>query len=711
MLENARKILKDKFGYEAFRRGQEDIIRKIMDRQDTLGIMPTGGGKSMCYQIPALLFPGITIVISPLISLMKDQVDALDREGIPATLINSSLTQVEVRTRMEEVEQGSYKLIYLAPERLESQFFIDWLNRLPVEFIAVDEAHCISQWGHDFRPSYRLIKTMIDALHKKPVVIALTATATPEVTEDICQLLAINEENVVKTGFARDNLFFQVIKGQDKLRYIDSYLKQNTTESGIIYAATRKTVEQLFQSLKKKGYKVGKYHAGLTEAERKGQQDAFLYDEIHVMVATSAFGMGINKSNVHYVIHYQMPKNIEAYYQEAGRAGRDGVKSECVLLFASQDVHIQKFFIEQSEMLPIQKSLEFDKLQKMVGYCHTESCLQEYILAYFGTEETAPCGHCGNCKDDRESIDVTREAQMVLSCVKRLNERFGKSVVAMVLTGSESQKIKQFHFNRLPTYGLMHEKKQKEVTEFIDFLTAEEYLRPTNGAYPVLTLTSRAVGVLNGANAVYKKEHQQAKSIVAADKLFEILRRRRREIAQKEGIPPYLIFSDATLRELSAYKPKDDKELLDIKGIGQQKLERYGAEFLAAIAEYQSGSATVPAMSIDLSGIADKERAHHMTFALYEKGLSVERIAVERGLSEVTIQKHLIKCDEEGLHVRWNDFIEPKYEVMIIAVIEKVGAEKLKPIKEALPEEITYFMIRAVLQKIRKNSGIYRDDE
>lgn len=498
--------------------------------------------------------------------------------------------------------------------------------------------------------------------------------------------MEIDHANVIKTGFARENLFFQVVKGQDRFSYIDSYLKTNSTESGIIYAATRKTVEQLYDALRKKGYKVGKYHAGMSEGERKRQQDAFLYDEITVMVATSAFGMGINKSNVHYVIHYQMPKNIEAYYQEAGRAGRDGVDSECILLYSAQDVHIQKFFIEQSEMLPAQKDSEFEKLQKMVGYCHTESCLQEYILTYFGDAGAGTCGHCGNCKDDRHSIDITREAQMVMSCVKRMNERFGKSLVAMVLTGSGSQKIKQFRFDQLPTYGLMKNVSQKQVTELIDYLTAEEYLRPTNGAYPVLTLTEQALSVLKGETEVYKKEAVQAKTFVVVDGLFEELRQLRRKIAGEEGIPPYLIFSDATLREMGSVRPTNENELLNIKGIGRQKCERYGEAFLVAIENYSDTH-------------TDDGKTHHITFDLYKKGLTLEKMAAERELSVVTIQKHLVKCSEEGLTVEWDDFIQPEYEGLIQEAIDKVGGEKLKPIKEALPEEIDYFMIQAVLQK------------
>ncbi|MFL6556258.1 MAG: DNA helicase RecQ, partial [Bacillus sp. (in: firmicutes)] len=454
MFEKALPLLESHFGYSSFRIGQEQAIRSVLSGQNTITVMPTGGGKSICYQIPALVLPGTTIVISPLISLMKDQVDALIQVGIPATFINSSLSYGEANKRMQEAIQGKYKLLYLAPERLESQDFLEDLYSMEIPLVAVDEAHCISQWGHDFRPSYRHIQELIHRLPQSPMVLALTATATPKVREDICDLLGIDEDNTIITGFERENLSFTVIKGQDRDKFIRDYLKRNDKEAGIIYAATRKNVDQLYEKLLKANIKAARYHAGMGDVERNREQERFLADDATVMVATSAFGMGIDKSNIRYVIHYQQPKNMESYYQEAGRAGRDGLKSECILLHSSQDVQIQRFLIDQSSDRS-RMTQELEKLQQMVDYCHTDNCLQEFILRYFGETETTTCGRCGNCLDTRTSIDVTKEAQMVMSCVIRMGQRFGKTITAQVLTGSKNKKVTEMGFERLPTYGIM----------------------------------------------------------------------------------------------------------------------------------------------------------------------------------------------------------------------------------------------------------------
>ncbi|MBM7644629.1 ATP-dependent DNA helicase RecQ [Scopulibacillus daqui] len=710
MLDQALKILKDTFGYDSFRNGQAEIIQNLLEGRDTVGIMPTGGGKSICYQIPALILPGVTLVVSPLISLMKDQVDALEKEGVPAAFINSSISASDVRDRLNGAMEGRYKIIYIAPERLESAAFLDWLNNVNLSLIAVDEAHCMSQWGHDFRPSYLLIKKMIDRIHAKPVIAALTATATPKVTRDICDMLNIPAENVTATGFERDNLFFQVIKGQDRDRFLESYINKNRSHSGIIYAATRREAERLHAFLIKQNINAGKYHAGMAEQERNDNQERFLYDDLTVMVATSAFGMGINKSNVRYVIHYNIPRNIESYYQEAGRAGRDGEESECILLFAAQDIQIQKFLIDQSEMDEERKRHEYDKLQQMAGYCHTEACLQQYILKYFGDRDAKGCGHCGNCTDKRESVDVTRDAQMVFSCIKRMKERFGKTLIAKVLTGSSDRKIQSFGFDKLSTFGIMSDRTQKQVSELIDYLTAEQYLLPTGGHYPVLGLTSKAVEVLLGKRSVLRKENVQAKQFVVQDALFERLRKIRKEIADAEQVPPFVIFSDATLKEMGAKLPVNEQALLNVKGIGKQKLELYGQTFINEIQDYctENGIAQPEPSLVSPEPQAkiknsSKEKSHHITYQMFSEGLSIQEIANARGLSTTTVESHLIRSAEDGFEIDWGQFIDKALEPLIAKSVEEAGTERLTPIKQRLPEEVSYFMIRAYLQKnIRK---------
>lgn len=579
-------LLKEKFGYDEFRQGQEEIINHVLHKENVLGIMPTGGGKSICYQLPALLLENLTLVISPLISLMKDQVDALNMMGIPATFINSTITQQEMNKRVQMAVNREVKLLYVAPERLESFDFQQLLLHVPIDLLAVDEAHCISQWGHDFRPSYLRLAAIIEEFQQQPSVIALTATATPQVAEDILDQLHIPKDNQVQTGFARENLSFQVVKDQNRDVFLLEYLKLNQGQSGIVYASTRKEVERIYHLLHSKKVAVGMYHGGMNEGDRNHNQEEFLFDKIQVMVATNAFGMGINKSNVRFVIHAQIPGNIESYYQEAGRAGRDGLPSDAILLYAPQDLQIQQYFIDQSEMTIDYKQKEYMKLREMSQYANAQMCLQKFILRYFG-EKGSDCGRCSNCLDEHELVDITVDVQKVLSCVKRMGEKFGKGLVGKVLTGSKDQKIDQWHFDRLPTYGLMKDRTQKEVNQLIDYLTAERYLNPSDGQYPLLSVSPIGIQVLLGKQTVFRKEDQRVRKVVVNDGLFETLRELRMDLAQEASVPPYLIFSDSTLKEMCEKLPESSIQLLQVKGVGQNKLEKYGEKFLAAIESFK----------------------------------------------------------------------------------------------------------------------------
>ncbi|ALL24279.1 DNA helicase RecQ [Bacillus anthracis] len=705
MFTKAQELLASYFGYSSFRRGQDETIKNVLDGKDTVCIMPTGGGKSICYQIPALVFEGTTLVISPLISLMKDQVDTLVQNGISATYINSSISIAEANQRIQLAKQGHYKLLYVAPERLDSMEFVDQLIDMKIPMIAIDEAHCISQWGHDFRPSYLHIHRILDYLPEKPLVLALTATATPQVRDDICNTLGINQENTIMTTFERENLSFSVIKGQDRNAYLADYIRQNQKESGIIYAATRKVVDQLYEDLMKAGVSVSKYHAGMSDNDRNEQQELFLRDEVSVMVATSAFGMGIDKSNIRYVIHYQLPKNMESYYQEAGRAGRDGLDSACILLYSSQDVQVQRFLIDQSTG-ESRFSNELEKLQNMTDYCHTEQCLQSFILQYFGEEPKEDCGRCGNCTDDRESIDVTRESQMVLSCMIRTNQRFGKQMIAQVLTGSKNKKVIEFNFHTLPTYGLLSNRSVKEVSEFIEFLISDELIAVEHGTYPTLKVTEKGKEVLLGKENVLRKERVETRQIVQDHPLFEVLREVRKEIAQGEGVPPFVIFSDQTLKDMCAKMPQSDSELLTVKGIGEHKLVKYGSHFLQAVQHFIDENPNY-AETIKTEVVSERKKSgkasansHLETYEMYKQGIDLDEIAKERGLSRQTIENHLIRCFEDGMEVDWNSFVPAEYEQLIETAVQNADGG-LKSIKEQLPNEVSYFMIRAYLQ-IRK---------
>ncbi|EEK44556.1 DNA helicase RecQ [Bacillus paranthracis] len=705
MFTKAQELLASYFGYSSFRRGQDETIKNVLDGKDTVCIMPTGGGKSICYQIPALVFEGTTLVISPLISLMKDQVDTLVQNGISATYINSSISITEANQRIQLAKQGHYKLLYVAPERLDSMEFVDQLIDMKIPMIAIDEAHCISQWGHDFRPSYLHIHRILDYLPEKPLVLALTATATPQVRDDICNTLGINQENTIMTTFERENLSFSVIKGQDRNAYLADYIRQNQKESGIIYAATRKVVDQLYEDLMKAGVSVSKYHAGMSDNDRNEQQELFLRDEVSVMVATSAFGMGIDKSNIRYVIHYQLPKNMESYYQEAGRAGRDGLDSACILLYSSQDVQVQRFLIDQSTG-ESRFSNELEKLQNMTDYCHTEQCLQSFILQYFGEEPKEDCGRCGNCTDDRESIDVTRESQMVLSCMIRTNQRFGKQMIAQVLTGSKNKKVIEFNFHTLPTYGLLSNRSVKEVSEFIEFLISDELIAVEHGTYPTLKVTEKGKEVLLGKENVLRKERVETRQIVQDHPLFEVLREVRKEIAQGEGVPPFVIFSDQTLKDMCAKMPQSNSELLTVKGIGEHKLVKYGSHFLQAVQHFIEENPNY-AETIKTEVMTERKKpgkasanSHLETYEMYKQGINLDEIAKERGLSRQTIENHLIRCFEDGMEVDWNSFVPAEYEQLIETAVQNADGG-LKSIKEQLPNEVSYFMIRAYLQ-IRK---------
>ncbi|WP_088362605.1 DNA helicase RecQ [Bacillus cereus] len=705
MFTKAQELLASYFGYSSFRRGQDETIKNVLDGKDTVCIMPTGGGKSICYQIPALVFEGTTLVISPLISLMKDQVDTLVQNGISATYINSSISIAEANQRIQLAKQGHYKLLYVAPERLDSMEFVDQLIDMKIPMIAIDEAHCISQWGHDFRPSYLHIHRILDYLPEKPLVLALTATATPQVRDDICNTLEINQENTIMTTFERENLSFSVIKGQDRNAYLADYIRQNQKESGIIYAATRKVVDQLYEDLMKAGVSVSKYHAGMSDIDRNEQQELFLRDEVSVMVATSAFGMGIDKSNIRYVIHYQLPKNMESYYQEAGRAGRDGLDSTCILLYSSQDVQVQRFLIDQSTG-ESRFSNELEKLQNMTDYCHTEQCLQSFILQYFGEEPKEDCGRCGNCTDNRESIDVTRESQMVLSCMIRTNQRFGKQMIAQVLTGSKNKKVIEFKFHTLPTYGLLSNRSVKEVSEFIEFLISDELIAVEHGTYPTLKVTEKGKEVLLGKENVLRKERVETRQIVQDHPLFEVLREVRKEIAQGEGVPPFVIFSDQTLKDMCVKMPQSDSELLTVKGIGEHKLVKYGSHFLQAVQHFIEENPNY-AETIKTEVVSERKKSgkasansHLETYEMYKQGIDLNEIAKERNLSRQTIENHLIRCYEDGMEVDWHSFVPAEYESLIETAVQNADGG-LKSIKEQLPNEVSYFMIRAYLQ-IRK---------
>lgn len=704
MLGEAEKVLRRYFGYPAFREGQANMIRCILERHDAFAIMPTGAGKSICYQVPALMFSEMTLVVSPLISLMKDQVDALNSLGIAATYINSSLSKREVTRRIAEAKAEKYRLIYVAPERLESEEFIQLLQTLQIGLLAIDEAHCVSQWGHDFRPSYRQIIQFVNRLPTRPVMAAFTATATAEVKEDVIKLLGLNQPQVYVSGFDRPNLSFSVVRGQNKDQFIMDYLAAHPGDSGIIYAATRKEVDKLSEMLNRRNYRAGKYHAGMNDSEREKVQESFVYDNIQLMVATNAFGMGIDKSNVRFVIHYNLPKNMESYYQEAGRAGRDGEPGECTLLFSPQDIVIQKFLIEQSVYSPVRKKNEFKKLQTMIDYVHTSKCLRRFILEYFEEAGVAEqCGNCGNCCADYVLSDITTDAQKVFSCIARMREQYGVTMIAEVLKGAKTKRISQFRFNKLPTYGIMAQRTTTEIKDLINLLIAEGYLQLTESAYPVVKLQSKAHEVLKDQAAVVQRKVVQQEVVRETQGLFEQLRQLRKQIAEREGVAPYIVFSDSALREMCRLLPVDLETFSKVRGVGERKLHKYGFEFMDVITAYRSTLAATgnhPKVSgLSRSTEQREPPSHIQTFDRFKSGQSLAEIAAERQLTVATIQGHLLRCAEEGLAVNWDRLISSDEEQLVLEQIRKLATIKVGRLKEALPESVDYFTIRAVIAK------------
>ncbi len=584
-------ILHKYYGYTSFRKGQENIITSIINKEDVLAIIPTGGGKSICYQVPALCLDGITIVISPLISLMKDQVDALKTMGVKARLINSSLSNSEYNEALEEIENDECKIIYIAPERLDSMDFVNIIRGKNISQVAIDEAHCVSQWGHDFRVSYKKIPYFINRLDKRPIVTAFTATASNEVREDIINILNLHNPAVYITGFDRENLSINIVKSSSKNKYTLDYVENHKNESGIIYASTRKEVETIYEGLLKRNYSVAKYHAGLSNEARKEYQENFINDDIKIMIATNAFGMGIDKPNIRWVLHYNMPQSIENYYQEIGRAGRDGEDSECVLLFSPGDVHTQKYLVEVGIENPERKRVQYKKLQQMVDLVYSNTCYRKNILNYFGEIFLDDCNNCSNCLNEGEVVDKTLDAQKVISCIARMKRSFGATMIIDVLRGSKNKKVLDLGFDTLTTYGIMKNYSNEDLKTFINTLVSHGFLDVVEnigprGSFPTIKLNEQSLKVIRQEIKVEFKEDKVTKSRYVENELYEMLVSLRSEIAKEEGIAPYMVFGDATLKNMASVYATNKEEMLNISGVGQIKYEKYGKRFEDIIEKY-----------------------------------------------------------------------------------------------------------------------------
>jgi len=595
------EVLKKYFGYESFREGQQELITNILERHDVLGIMPTGAGKSICYQVPAVMLEGITLVISPLISLMKDQVGTLNEAGIRAAYLNSSLSYAQYRKALSLARGYTYKIIYVAPERLMSDEFLSFAKEMKISMVCVDEAHCVSQWGQDFRPHYLHIREFLKEMPQRPIVSAFTATATTQVKEDILQLLDMKDPYTITTGFDRKNLYFAVEKPKDKYQALLHYVKQHREDGGIVYCLSRKTVEEVCDRLCADGFAATRYHAGLSDAERMNNQDDFIYDRKTIMVATNAFGMGIDKSNVRFVVHFNMPKNMESYYQEAGRAGRDGEQADCILLYSGKDVRLNQFLIEQGSghedmeeavRMELQQK-EKERLKSMTFYCTIPSCLRHYMLKYFGEESDGFCGSCSNCLTQYEECDIRMEASRLVECIRHSGERFGKTMIVDIVKGSANAKIKSYHLDRNPAYGSLKDSSRNHLYEILQHLQFQGILKQSEDGYSVLSIHQEELLPTDGPLMMkIVKEKQVQNPVVQTDsgdnRLFELLRICRSQLARKAHVPPYMVFSDKTLHDMCAKAPHSREEMLGVSGVGEVKYDKYGEAFLKVIASFDS---------------------------------------------------------------------------------------------------------------------------